>query len=140
MTDRDMHPSGQEASDAGQFPEQLEADGRVFDSSRPRVLKPVPDEEKEELQGVQGPGGDSRPDVTDPNDPSVGFDRIDEDPRMTTTREHFPEVHKEDPKFLEEHRVDQQDEIVGLPQGALGEEGAVLRPRISKKGAESEGS
>lgn len=135
MTNEDMHPAGQEATDAGKLPGTEEASPDNFDPMRESTLKPVPPDQREALEGVQGPGGDSRPDLT--RDPG-GFDRIDEDPRMTTTREHFPEVRKEDPQFLAEHRVDQEDEIVARPDKTTGEEIAVLRPRISKKGDESE--
>ncbi len=110
-----------------------EADAGVFESGRPSSLQPV--EDPEPPTALQGPGGDSRPDRRDPG----GFDDIEEDARMTTTRhpDQQPEVQHEDPERLEAQRVDQDDEIVGQPLGPGDEEINVLRPRISKKGAES---
>jgi len=57
--------------------------------------------------GEQFAYGDSRADLTEPSDT---FESLDEHPMMNTTREDFPEARKEDPAFLESHRVDQQDE------------------------------
>ncbi|HWD40692.1 MAG TPA: hypothetical protein VG944_17725 [Fimbriimonas sp.] len=40
-----------------------------------------------------------------------------------------PEIHKGDPQFLREHRVDQQDEIVAEPDAETGQEIAVLKKK-----------
>jgi hypothetical protein len=130
MVEREDHPAGDSPSDVGQSRQQLEAQPGVFESGRPSSLKPVPENEREELTGVQGPGGDSRPDRRDPG----GFESIDDDPRMTTTRDPHdqPQIRKEDPKFLEEHRVDQEDEIVARPGGPGDEEIAILQPRTQQ--------
>lgn len=131
--EREFAP-GQANTDIGNFPDrQMEAQPGVFEGGR------------EERRGGADTGGedllqygDSRPDRLE----GGGFDDITEDPRMTTMRDghDVPEPRKEDPQFLAQHRVDQEDEIVPRPAGPeFDDEIAVLRPRVSKKGAESEG-
>lgn len=120
--------AGSEGSDVGQSPEMLEAQPGVFEAGQRRTNIPVPEDQREELQGVQGPGGDSRPDMTDPH--SGGFDDITEDPRNTTIRDPHdqPDVQKPDPAFLEAHRVDREDEIAVDPsKGST--DGQKLQPR-----------
>ncbi|MGV3617105.1 MAG: hypothetical protein ACO1SV_17395 [Fimbriimonas sp.] len=138
MPEREEHLSGSSPSDNGQFAEQMEASPSVFENKGPRILKPVPENEREELTGVQGPGGDSRPDRIDPA--HTEFADISEHPMMRTTRDpqDQPEVRKEDPQFLADHRTDQDDEIVARYDKVTDGEKAVLQPRVSKQGDESE--
>lgn len=137
MTDRDFE-AGASPSDTGIFSKEMEADRSVFESERPRLNQPVDDESSDESNGLQGPGGDSRPDETDPR--TGEFVSLQEHPMMTTVRDaNGPEIRKEDPEFLEAHRVDQEDEIVGRPNLETGSQEAILRPRKSKQGDESEG-
>jgi hypothetical protein len=138
MAERDEQLAGSSPSDVGQFPQEMEAQPSVFENKGPRILKPVPEDEREELTGVQGPGGDSRPDQIDPS--HAEFADVSEHPFVTTTRDPHdqPDVQKVDPKFLEEHRTDQADEIVARYDKLTDGEQAVLRPRVSKQGDESE--
>jgi hypothetical protein len=78
-----------------------------------------------------GPGGDTRPDSPD----NPGFVSADEHP---IDENRNPPIHHEDPARLEAQRVDQEDEIVARYDPVTGGEKAELRPRISKKGSESE--
>jgi hypothetical protein len=116
----------------------MEAQASVFENKGPRILKPVPEDEREELTGVQGPGGDSRPDRIDPADSH--FVDVSEHPMVTTDRDprDQPEARKPDPQFLEEHRVDQEDEIGARYDKATDGEKTTLGPRVTKKGDESE--
>jgi hypothetical protein len=104
MERREEFASGDNTSNGNSL-EQKEASPGVFEAGQKRInqepLRPVKD-------GEQYAYGDSRPDEIEPSDT---FEAIDEHPMMTTTREEFPEARKEDPAFLESHRVDQQDEI-----------------------------
>jgi hypothetical protein len=85
-----------------------------------------------ESDAVMGPGGDSRPDDM----PNSGFTYVTE--REIDENRVIP-ANKEDADRLEEQRVDQQDEIVGRYDPVTGGQKAELRPRETKKGAESEG-
>lgn len=139
MGERSEHLAGSSPSDVGQFPEEMEAQPSVFENKGPRVLKPVPEGEREDLTtAVQGPGGDSRSDRGDPS--HAEFADISEHPMATTTRDpqDQPDVQKVDPEFLREHRTDQADEIVARYDKLTDGEKAVLRPRVSKQGDESE--
>ena len=130
--------AGNSPGDVGQFPKEMEAQPSVFENKGPRVLRPVPEGEREELTGIQGPGGDSRPDQTDPS--HAEFADVSDHPMVTTSRDPHdqPEVQKVDPQFLEEHRNDQEDEIVARYDKLTDGEQAVLRPRVSNQGGESE--
>lgn len=65
-----------------------------------------------------GPGGDSRPDPTDPS--TAQFDRVDDDPRFTSTRENHEPPRREQ-KGVEEE-LDTQRETGG-ETGGMGREG-----------------
>ncbi len=136
MPERDEFLSGTSPSDSGQLEGQQEAQRSVFENATENTLKPVPEDQREELTGVQGPGGDSRPDRTDPSDSH--FVDVSDHPMMTTDRDVKPGVRKEDPAFLEAHRVDQEDEIGVRYDKATDGEKTVLGPRVTKKGDESE--
>jgi hypothetical protein len=95
------------------------------------LLKPVPDDEKEPQEALMGPGGDSRPDPTE----DAGFVTVEE----SGERDFPPDPQKPDMDELDEMRVGQDDEIVAGNDPVLERPINLLRPRISKKGAESEG-
>jgi hypothetical protein len=105
MERREEFASGDNNTSNGNSLEQKEASPGVFEAGQKRInqdpIRPVKD-------GEETVYGDSRPDRIEPSDTFVA---VDEHPMMNTTREDFPEAHKEDPAFLESHRVDQQDEI-----------------------------
>jgi hypothetical protein len=105
MERREEFASGDNNTSNGNSLEQKEASPGVFEAGQKRInQEPI----RQVKDAEQFAYGDSRPDQTEPSDT---FESIDEHPMMTTTREEFPEAHKEDPAFLEAHRVDQQDEI-----------------------------
>jgi|GEM_PF-2791202 len=133
MERKEEHPSGDSPSDTGKSREQLEGSGKIFSggldpAGRAKEFADTPGDQLERM-------GDSRPDVRDPSE--GGFERIDEDPRMTTTREEFPEVHKPDPEALQESRTDNIDHIVAKPMGPLGNEGQTVEPRTNKEDKQS---
>ncbi|RYG25798.1 hypothetical protein EON82_05735 [bacterium] len=105
MERREQFASGDNNTSNGNSLEQKEASADVFEAGQRRSnqgpVRPMKD-------GEEYVYGDSRPDRTEPSDT---FEAVDEHPMMTTTRENLPEAHKEDPAFLESHRVDQRDEI-----------------------------
>jgi hypothetical protein len=130
------HPSGLSPSDNGQFPEELEGSVKAFRRSPTEGAIPHREAGNDE-GGLQGPGGDSRPD----DGQGGGFVSVENHPVYDTIRdpENQPTVAHEDPERLERQRVDQDDEIVAVYDRATDGEKAELRPRVSKKGAESEG-
>jgi hypothetical protein len=118
------HPSGLSPSDSGQSKEELEGSAKAF--------RRAPSDggiEHKETAEVQSAAEESRREA--------GFIAVEEHPTLDAQRG-APIVH-EDPERLERQRVDQDDEIVAVYDPATDSEKAVLRPRISKKGAESEG-
>jgi hypothetical protein len=127
------HLSGLSPSDQGSTTEELEGSVKAF--RRSPTEEPISHGEGHIEKGLQGPGGDPRPDDIR----NEGFVAVDDHPVFDTIREHQPEIAHEDPERLERQRVDQEDEIVGVYDPATDTEKAVLRPRVTKKGAESEG-
>lgn len=105
MERREEFASGDNNTSNTNSLDQKEAQAGVFEAGQKRINQEPIRQVKDAEAAVYG---DSRPDQTEPSDT---FESIDEHPFMTTNREEFPEVHKEDPAFLEAHRVDQQDEI-----------------------------
>ena len=119
------HLSGLSPSDNGQFKEELEGSDKAFRRS--------PTEEPIRHSDSDGPS-------SSPDDPgNEGFVAVDSHPVYDTIRENAPEVTHEDLERLESQRVDQEDEIIGEYDPATDAQKAVLRPRVTKKGAESEG-
>lgn len=125
METREEFASGDRNSSNGNSLEQKEASIDVFEDGQVRDttgdIRPMKD-------GESYIYGDSRPDQTEPSDTFVS---LDDSPMMNTTREDLPEVHKEDPAFLEAHRVDQKDEIRPQYRKQDDSEGAVL---VEKEG------
>lgn len=115
--------AGDRNSANGTLPGQQEAQEGVFEDGQVRdTTNPIKHLKGEESYVY----GDSRPDETSPND---SFVSLDDSPMMNTTREDLPQVHKEDPQFLEEHRVDRQDHIEARYQKGdpnAGEEAVVV--------------
>lgn len=66
-----------------------EAQAGVFESGAPSSLGGGSGAGRVDPNAVQGPGGDSRPDLIDPA--TATFDRVDGDELNTTSREQFPE-------------------------------------------------
>lgn len=112
--------AGDRNSSNGTSDRQEEAQESVFEDGQVRDttgdVRPMKD-------GESYVYGDSRPDRIEPSDTFVS---VDDDPMMTTTRESFPEAKKEDPAFLEAHRVGGDDEIRPQYDKTTGAEGAVL--------------
>ncbi len=120
MEPREEFASGDNNTSNGNSLEQKEAQAGVFEDGQIRDTTGPIRQEKDAESYVYG---DSRPDQTEPSDTFVD---VSESPMMTTTRESFPEAHKEDPAFLEAHRVDGQDEIQPQYNRQDGSEGQVL--------------
>jgi hypothetical protein len=127
------HPSGLSPSDRGQSMEELEGSTKAFRRA-PGDERIEHGGNKSRSEGVQAPGSDSRPDDTS----TEGFVAAEDHPVMDDLGR-GPDIVKEDLERLERQRVDQEDEIVAQYDPVTGGEKAVLRPRVSKKGAESEG-
>lgn len=107
MNPRPEFNTGDRNNSNGTSPVQQEAQPGVFKDAQPSSL----DDNSAPLSGGERyEYGDSRPDRQDPG----GFTSVDDHPMMTTDRdpEDFPEVRKEDPAFLDAHRVGDDDEIV----------------------------
>ncbi len=114
--------AGDRNSGNGNSREQLEASAQVFEDGQVRDTTGPIRQEKDAESYVYG---DSRPDKTESSDT---FTDIGESPMVTTNRETFPEVHKEDPAVLEAHRVDRQDHIEARYRRIDDGEEAVLVP------------
>lgn len=110
--------------------EMQEANIGVFEDGVPNKFIGGPAGEPAELDpdAVQGPGGDSRPDMIDPG--TAEFERIDDSPMMTTTREatDSPDGDPELKAEYAERRSDDKLGIAGQPLGPNDEEIAVLKP------------
>ncbi|MEZ0327447.1 MAG: hypothetical protein ACAH95_16230 [Fimbriimonas sp.] len=115
------HLAGLSPSDSGQSKEELEGSSKAFSRS------PTEQAIRHSDSGT----------TTEPG--NKGFVNVDGHPVYDTIRENQPPIAHEDPERLERQRVDQEDEIVAVYDPVTGQERAELRPRISKKGAESEG-
>jgi hypothetical protein len=121
-------------------PDQAEARRSVFESARESEFdKPKPQEVEPDPDGYYAPGGDSRPDETDPE--GAQFERIDDEPlnRTTRTPEELPKLERGAAEEMAQRRSDDNQKTVARPTGPLNEEGAELdQQEGDERGASSE--
>ncbi len=123
------HLSGLSPSGNGETLEELQGSIKAF--SRPPGDEPIPHREGDSDSDLQG--------ATPETVGKEGFVSADQHPVYDAIRENPPKIAHEDAEVLERQRVDQDDEIVAVYDPSTDSEKAELRPRATKKGAESEG-
>ena len=124
MKDEKKHRGGEQHDNSA----MAEARTSVFEDGQPSSLeddRPMRGELDE--NAVNGPGGDSRPDLTDPA--TARFDAVDDDPRMTTTRENLPEADRHLAEEYANHRTMDDTQIAAKPMGPIMQEGAYIKKR-----------
>lgn len=105
-----------------------EARTSVFEDAQPSSLEDDrPMRGELDPDAVNGPGGDSRPDLIDPE--TAQFESVTDDPRMTTTREHLPEADRHLADEYANRRAMDDTQIAAKPMGPINQEGAYIKKR-----------